>query len=33
VVADEYTDHEIAMLLANDTDVLHLYSEKVEVEE
>jgi 1,4-alpha-glucan branching enzyme len=33
VVADKYTDHEIAMLLANDTDVLHLYIEKVEVEE
>jgi hypothetical protein len=33
VVADKYTDYEIAMLLANDTDVLHSYIEKVEVEE
>lgn len=33
VVADKYTDKEIAMLLANDTDVLHSYIEKVEVEE
>lgn len=33
VSADKYTDKEIALLLANDTDVLHSYIEKVEVEE
>lgn len=33
VSADKYTDHEIAMLLANDTDALPSYIEKVEVEE
>ena len=33
VSADKYTDHEITMMLVNDTDALQSYIETVEEEE